>query len=93
MELNTDYLKKFSQPIKPKVHTKEQALADEIYFHFAKRLPFARLMGMIKRRGHQFVYEKFNAVKQADCKDALSLFIWKVEKEKSAPKSFPQFKS
>ena len=83
MELSQEYLQKLSGNKKPRVHTKEQALADEIYSYFHKDIAFPRLMNMIRRRGYQFVYEAFNLVKQTtDADNPVSLFIWKVENKK-----------
>lgn len=92
MELISNRLSqyKIKSAAKPKIFTKEQSLADEIYFHFHKRIAFPRLMSMIKRKGYQFTYEVFNLVRHSDCHDPVALFIWKIEKEKSVQKSYPQ---
>jgi len=65
-----------------KIYTREQELADQVWSYFGKRLPFARIMKMIKDKGYQEVYETWNEVKQSDAKDHLSLFIWKIKELK-----------
>ena len=75
------YLEKFKHP-KNRVHTPEQALAETIWLSFGKKLPFARIMRMIKLKGHQAIYECFNEVKHSDAKDRLALFLCKSKNEK-----------
>jgi hypothetical protein len=67
---------------KGKVFTAEQALADEIYSYFGKKLPFARIMYLIKTKGRQAVYEIWNEVRKSSANDHLSLFLWRVKNEK-----------
>lgn len=65
----------FHQKKKSRIYTEEQALADEIYSHFNKELPFPRIMRIIKRKGKQKVYETFNEVRQGTAKSPIALFI------------------
>ena len=67
---------------KNKIFTKNQELADQIYLYFEKRLKFPRIMAIIKQKGYQAIYEIFNEVKHSDAENKISLFIWKVKKEK-----------
>lgn len=68
---------------KPKrVFSPAQALADEIFSYFGKRLPFARIMREVSRKGIQFVREEFESVKKGDARDKLSLFLWRVSQVK-----------
>ncbi len=67
---------------KPKIHTKEQSLCNDIWEYFGKKLPFSRIMRIIKEKGTQATYEIWNNIKQSNPKDRLSLFIWKVKQEK-----------
>ena len=67
---------------KSKVFTREQLLAEDVWLFFSKRLPFPRLMKMIKDKGHQAVYESFNDVRKSNAKDKLALFIFKVKEYK-----------
>lgn len=60
------------------IHTREQALAEEIFLHFNKQIGFSRIMKMIKTRGESFVYNAFNEIKSGDkIKNPVALFIWK----------------
>ena len=64
----------------PKVFTREQALAEQVWLYFNKLLSFPRIMRMIKGKGHQAVYEAFNEVKHDNkIREKLGLFIWKVK--------------
>jgi len=66
---------------KPRVYTKEQELADTIYFYFKKQIKFAAIMSFIKRKGYQAIYEIWNEVKHSKPKNELALFLWKVKNE------------
>lgn len=81
MDLNT-YMDRFKVTTR-RPATKEQLLADDIWNYFYKKLPFPRIMRMIKEKGDQAIYEVWNEVKQSDCKDPLALFIWKTKKNKT----------
>ena len=76
------YFIKKSAKIKNRLFTREQELSDQIWNHFGKRLPFARIMRIIKINEYQKTYEAFNEVKQSDCKNPLALFIWKTSQKK-----------
>ncbi|MBN2197837.1 hypothetical protein JW698_01405 [Candidatus Wolfebacteria bacterium] len=67
---------------KPKVFTKEQDLADEIFFYFNKEIEFATIMSFIKRKGYQAVYNIWNEVKHSKAKNEIALFFWKIKNEK-----------
>lgn len=67
---------------KPRVYTKEQELADTIYFYFKKQVKFAAIMSFIKRKGYQAIYEIWNEVKHSKAKNAVALFLWKVKNER-----------
>lgn len=79
LKFDSYFLKK-SAAEKKRCFTKEQVLADEIWNYFGKKLPFARIMKIIKTNGHQKVYESWNEVRQSDFQNPLSLFIWKTSK-------------
>lgn len=64
-----------------KIFTKEQELADQIYSYFAKRLPFGKIMGIIKQTGYQCTYEMFQDVKHSDADNRLALFLWMTGKQ------------
>ena len=81
------YLEKLKKGSKRGPHTKEQALADQIWTHFGKRLHFARIMKMIKEKGVRWVRECLEEVRKGDARDRLSLFIHKVAQAKIAWKS------
>ena len=66
---------------KPRVYTKEQELADTIFFYFKKQIKFAAIMSLIKRKGYQAIYEIWNDVRQSKPKNEAALFLWKVKKE------------
>ena len=74
------YLEKFKKP--RKVYTQEQALAEQVWLYFGKKLPFPRIMRIIKLKGQQAIYECFNEVKNSDAKDRLALFIYKAKEHK-----------
>jgi len=76
------YLDKLKKGSKRGPHNKEQALADQIWTYFEKRLHFARIMKMIKEKGYRATYEVFNDVRQSDAENHLTLFIWRMKKEK-----------
>lgn len=78
MEITSGYLAKFNI----KNFSKEQALAEDIYLYFGKKLPFGRIMKMIKMKGYQAIYEFFEEIKRSNPKDRLSLFIYKVKNNK-----------
>ncbi len=67
---------------KPKIHTKEQSLADEIYSYFGKKLSFGFIMNKILTKGYQFVYEAWNEIRQTNPKNRVSLFLWKIGQTK-----------
>ena len=67
---------------KPKIHTKEQELADTIFFHFKKQIKFPAIMNFIKTKGYQAIYEIWNEVRQSKPKNEVALFLWKVKKER-----------
>jgi len=67
---------------KPRVYTKEQELADTIFFYFKKQIKFAAIMNFIKRKGYQAIYEIWNEVKQSKPKNEASLFLWRVKNER-----------
>lgn len=62
--------------------TKNQSLATEIYLHFDKRLPFPRILGMIRQKGYSGVREAWQESVKSEAKDKLALFIWKVAQQK-----------
>jgi len=66
---------------KPRVYTKEQELADTIFFYFKKQIKFAAIMSFIKRKGYQAIYQIWNDVKHSKPKNAVALFLWKVKNE------------
>lgn len=83
MELNL-YLKKFQKTKSPvKIFSAEQALAEEIWNFFYKKLPFPRIMRIIKTHGRQKVYEIFNNIRQSGPKNPVALFVWKFKKGNS----------
>jgi hypothetical protein len=67
---------------KPRVYTKEQELADQIFFYFKKEIKFATIMRFIKTKGYKAIYEIWNEVRHSKPKNAVSLFLWKVKNEK-----------
>lgn len=75
----TQYKKEF-KVVKPQ--TKEQALAEEIWLHFNKKIGFGQLMGIIKRQGNQATRELYNESIKSDHPDHLALFLWKVAHNK-----------
>lgn len=71
---------------KGRVHTAEQALAEEIWDHFRRALPFPRIMRLIKTWGRQRIYEEFNTVRKGDSEQPLKLFIWRTKNEQMGAK-------
>ncbi len=67
---------------KPRVYTKEQDLADTIFFYFKKQIKFAAIMNFIKTKGYQAIYQIWNEVRQSKPKNEVALFLWKVQKER-----------
>jgi len=67
---------------KPRIHTKEQELADTIFFYFKKQIKFAAIMSFIKTKGYQAIYEIWNDVRQSKPKNEVALFLWKIKNEK-----------
>ena len=67
---------------KPRVYTKEQELADTIFFYFKKKIKFAAIMSFIKRKGYQAIYQIWNEVKHSKVKNTVALFLWKVKNER-----------
>ncbi len=67
---------------KPRVYTKEQELADTIFFYFGKQIKFAAIMSFIKRKGYQAIYQIWNEVRQSKPKNETALFLWKVKNER-----------
>jgi len=70
-----------SAAVKSRIFTKEQALAEQVWLYFGKRIQFSRIMKMIKDKGHQFIYEVFNEVKNSRADDHLALFVHLVGKQ------------
>lgn len=83
---NMDYLEKLKerQALKKKLVSKEHVLADEIYEFFDKKLGFGTIMGIIRNKGFQAVYEIFQETKKSkwDHTRKLPLFLSLVKKEK-----------
>lgn len=75
---------------KPRVYTKDQELADTIYFYFKKQVKFAAIMNFIKTKGYRAIYEIWNDVKQSKPKNEVALFLWKVKNEKIVYKNGKQ---
>lgn len=69
------------EPKKSRIYTKEQALAEQIWLWLNKKLPFPRIMRIIKMVGHSKAYQIMAEIKQSDCRDAISLFIHKTKKK------------
>jgi len=67
---------------KPRVYTKEQELADTIFFYFKKQIKFAAIMSFIKTKGYRAIYEIWNEVRQSKPKNEASLFLWRVKNER-----------
>lgn len=65
--------------LKSRVYSSEQGLAERIWLYFGKRLPFPRIVRMIKLKGFQAVYETFSEVEKSKAKDCLALFVWKIK--------------
>jgi hypothetical protein len=65
-----------------KVFTREQELADQIYFYFNKKLAFPRIMKMIKDKGYQGVFESLKEVRAGNFRNPLSMFVWKIGQQK-----------
>ena len=66
--------------VNTKIFTKEQSLAEEIWLHLGKELPFPRIMRIIKVNDYQKVYEVFQELKKSPPKNPVALFIWKFKK-------------
>ena len=77
---NTEnYLKKF----KIGNPNKDHFIADQIYQGLNHKLPFARIMYIIKTHGSQFAYQTWNEIRQqSQVKNPVALFLWKVGKNK-----------
>jgi len=72
------------------IHSKEQALADEIWRYFGKKISFGFLSRVIFEKGFQPVYESFFEVKQSNARSLKGLFLWKIKQlpvYKLSPKS------
>ena len=77
MDLSSFQIKKQ----KSRIYTPDQSLAEQIWFWLDKKLPFPRVMRIIKLIGHGKAYQVMSEIKQSDCRDALSLFIYKTKKK------------
>ena len=63
--------------------TKNQSLANEIYTHFQKKIPYKQIIGLIKYKGAEGVYWAFNETRQAQkVENPAALFIWKLKVQK-----------
>jgi len=67
---------------KSRVFTREQELADQIYFYFGKKINFPLIIKSIKNKGYQAIFEAWQEVKKADCQDKIKLFMWKLGQNK-----------
>ncbi len=67
---------------KPRVYTKEQELADTIFFYFKKEIKFPTIMSFIKGKGYQAIYEIWNEIKHSKPKNEVALFLWKIKNER-----------
>ncbi len=67
---------------KTRIFTREQELADQIYFYFNKKLKFSMIMKFIKTKGFQAIYEIWNEIKHSNPINRKSLFLWKVAQNK-----------
>ncbi len=67
---------------KTKIFTREQELANQIYFYFNKKLKFSMIMKFIKTKGCQAIFEAWQEVKNSDPINRESLFLWKIAQNK-----------
>ena len=77
-EEKSQYLKKFRKAERPM--TKAQTLAEEIWLHLNKEIPFGRLTKLINDYGYQWIYECYQATLKAErIKKPVALFLWRVK--------------
>ena len=74
----------YSQKFTHSKITAEQALAEEVWLYFGKRLPFARVMRHIQLLGKIYIRETLEEIKKSDAKDHLALFIHRCKTDKVA---------
>ena len=83
-QLTNDYLDNLLKRAKEsRIFTKDQGLCEEVWEYFLKRLPFSRIMRIIKTAGRERARQIFSEVKQSGCRDPLALFIWKTKRGKT----------
>lgn len=75
---NEKYLKKF----KIGNANPDHFVADQIYRGFGKKLPFPRIMAIIKNHGRQFAYETWNEIRQGKSRNPVALFLWRIKENK-----------
>ena len=62
--------------------TKNHDLINQVYLYFDKKIPYKQLLGLIKYKGYQGVYEAFNSVKHSDFINPPALFLSKLKMQK-----------
>lgn len=77
----SNYLENKLATKKTRIFTADQELAEQIWLYLQKKLPFPRIMKIIKDNGRQNVYNIFNEIRQSECREPLSLFIYKTNKK------------
>jgi hypothetical protein len=79
-----EYIKKIGARANQRITTREQALADEIYNFFSKKLSFGTIMGIIRNKGYLAVYEIFQETKRSkwEYDKKLPLFLSLIKKQK-----------
>jgi len=72
-------IKRFQKPVNKRIKNKEDALVDDIYNHFNKKVSFPLLRKFVKENGFQCIFEIFKETKDK----GVGLFIWSVNKNRT----------
>lgn len=81
-KLQSVFERKYIERFKKGNPNADHAVADQVFQYFAQKISFGRIMKMIKGHGRQAVYRIWNDVKQADAKNEIALFLYKIKHDK-----------
>lgn len=75
----SNFLNKFEKPTNKRIKNSKDALANEIYDYFQKKISFPLIRKWILENGEQMVYEVFKETKDK----GIGLFIWTINRDRT----------
>ena len=87
MELDKGYLSKFKKAKDRGPRSRNEWVAEQVWNYFGKqkkgsRLSYPAILGMIRNKGTEVVYQIWNDLRQSDPRNRESLFLWRIGQAK-----------